>query len=857
MPVSVLKAASKPKTNKSIMGKLTMEAIMRWAKSRSLHLTKFFAHHNRDAERQFFGLGQFVLLLTLAPFITNLTLYHIGKTPEVPSLYAYDANRFDSMALPSLQAKVPPPAFADYNIGAPTPKTLSKKESKKLKSCNFWHSKSETCKALRKKQSGYNASYTKAFLAYLQGFNQYLKDHKQHKTALAAYKKEVEAKYHAFQANAPKPTPPAGPSIMQYTNPSYLSLLGDGEEKNAWQKTTFPTWLLGALLIFPTVALCFWQARWGLLAFGLVVPALNYLVTIPVIFFGWNIPSELQITSTLVPQVAFLWFALRGQMRSKSFAYFILLMASISILTALMSHDETTSIMEVLLPIIVFIVAAAVARLIVKGARENAYLLTKLGWEKGIKTAAHTLLLWLPMASLAIPAFYLTEVMLPETLVNHLYQQQVLVFDYDYDDGVLDNALQSAALKTDDAIYQWHTKTQEIKKDIFDKKTKLTTADLEQGFKEKFDQIIPEKLTFDEHKSDVPLVGFIVDLSVKASQNSTNNAYEIFRGSAKQSLAETIATNEASAKTAVDNNVSKAFTFIDTKYEQGKSAIMAANQQTQASLWWSINGMRALHQLGIIMFIFVCVKSLMYVFARVSFNRDTDTFVTLGETKPTNIAHVKTAIKPTGHEYLINSDHNESYYISRRYQCLGKAPRLTIPQAFHAPIARLFNHAYTMNKIEMQKGNDPVSCSATKGMEFFEWSLAEGETVILDFHHFVGMSDSIKVSTLISPRMSSLLLGRMIFSQATGPGKLILMTKGRAEVIASEGQTGSLPPERMVAMHKNTRLHIDSELDLLNVYFSTAYIRSAGGGKIIVDVDSQRGAKSGLASFIKHFILPV
>jgi len=165
-----------------------------------------------------------------------------------------------------------------------------------------------------------------------------------------------------------------------------------------------------------------------------------------------------------------------------------------------------------------------------------------------------------------------------------------------------------------------------------------------------------------------------------------------------------------------------------------------------------------------------------------------------------------------------------------------------------------------MNEVIMKQGDADVSCSATKGIEFFEWNLAKGENVIFDFHHFVGMTKELQLSTLISPRISSLLLDRMIYSQATGPGKLIVMTKGRAEIgdVCINNTTkkiGSFPSERMIAMQLNSKLHVDSELDILNIYFSSAYIKPVSG-KMIIDVDSQRGAKTGLSSFIRHFLFP-
>lgn len=820
-----------------------MKALLLFVSTRFLKLVKVFAHSDPVSERKCFGLGQFVVLLTLAPFIVNLTLYRLGDQNKSPSHYEYDAERFEPLpTLSSVYTKIFPEP--------PSYKKLNKNDSDELTRCNkvpfhqLIHPKS--CHYVRSKASAYARENTKkkqAYVLQLYKFN----------ANRAKYIAEIKAKYTAFNPNQAKPQPLPTIIVKQYTNNSISFMISDPQITNAWQVTS-SLWLLGAMLIFPTLIRCVRRQQWGLLTFGLAIPAYNYLLTIPAIFFDIDQLSNWMITSSLAPQIAFGWFALKGQMRSKSFVYFLALMFACTFLPLLTNSIEAFSLLKAQLPLLVFIMVAAVARLIVKGARENAYLLQKLGWSRSLKTSLHAFILWLPMATLAIPFLYVTEVLIPQHWINYLHAKQVLVFDHTHD--LLDNVLQSTALKTDDIVYAWHTKTQEIKKDIYDKKTKLNQADLEQSFQKKFDEIVPKDLVFEEHESDVRFVGFIIDLSVKASQSSTNKAYKTFRKSIRGSLRDEVADQEDKLKDSVNNNVSKAFEFIDVKYEEGKRAILKANFDTQTSLWWSINYLHAAHQLTLLFFAFICIKSFLYVFARVSFNRDTGSFVTLGDTNEANTDTTEPQIKPSGREYIINGDLDETYYISRRFQCRGKAPKFAIPQPFYAPIARLISGAYTMNKIQMKKSDDPVNCSATKGMEFFEWSLTKGETVIFDFDYFVGMSGNIKISTLISPRMSSLLLGKMIYSQATGPGKLILMAKGRAEIISSDG-VGSLPPERLIAMHKNTRLHIDSELDPLNIYLSTAYIRPAGGGNIIVDVDSQHGSKSGLASFIKHFILPV
>jgi len=607
-------------------------------------------------------------------------------------------------------------------------------------------------------------------------------------------------------------------------------------------------------LIFPTVWLCIKRRYWGLLAFGLSIPAMNYLSFVVCTVFSVDSLSTWQINSYLAPKIAFAWLVIRGRVVSKSFGVFILFMSLCAILPGLLG-EQGYQIFKAQLPIVIFIAACLVLRLLVKGGQENAYLFRKLGWLTSLRSLVHSFALWLPMALLALPYFYITEVVIPIHTVDKLHAAKALQFNHEHD--MLDNTLQSTAVKADDAMYAWHLSTEVMKRDIHQQGNKLQNINLKKMVEEKYETIMPNSLEFEDYDSDAFLVEHIVELSVDAAQSSTNQAFKKLRQSIKTSLGEIAKERDKQFKEAVKKSKEEALKVVDELYIEGRDAILEVNRVAQASIWWTFNYAQASHQLTILVFIFISLKSLAYVFARVSFKRDTATFITLGESEGISQEKLISHIKRTGLQYLISGDSEATYFISRRFQCRGKAPKFSMPQPFSAPIARLFNGAYSMNKVVMTKGDDTVSCSAAQGIEFFEWDLRDDESVVFDFHNFVGMSDTVNISTLISTRISSLLIGGMVYSQATGPGKLILMAKGRAEITDSVTNSGSLPPERLVAMQTNTRLQVDSELDIVNIYLSTAYIRPAGGGHVIVDIDSQRGTKTGLISFLKRFILPI
>ena len=98
-----------------------MKKILASAKSYSLKLAKQFENAGQSNEQGYFGLGQFVLLLAIAPFIFSLELYSIGEIEKVPSLYEYDSSRFETLPVyPSLgrapKAPTPPKALSQKEI---------------------------------------------------------------------------------------------------------------------------------------------------------------------------------------------------------------------------------------------------------------------------------------------------------------------------------------------------------------------------------------------------------------------------------------------------------------------------------------------------------------------------------------------------------------------------------------------------------------------------------------------------------------------------------------------------------------------------------------------------------------------
>lgn len=272
---------------------------------------------------------------------------------------------------------------------------------------------------------------------------------------------------------------------------------------------------------------------------------------------------------------------------------------------------------------------------------------------------------------------------------------------------------------------------------------------------------------------------------------------------------------------------------------------------------------RVLNVLTILWLIVIAIKSFLYVFGRVVFDRKTDVHVDLADDdtqcRQGTVQHVS--------EVTIPGDYAYDIYYKSNYQPLGPAPRFTIPQAFASALSRIRYGAWNLSRI-------PMPCDDEKGLTFnsvqadylVDWQLQEGEEVVFSYRNFVAMNENVELRTIVSLRVSSLLLGRFVFHAARckgGPGRLILRTRGRPAT--AEQVRRSIPMSRLIAWNSFARFSVDSHLTHADVFMNGFNLRRseyAGDdrpkGIVIVEADARDGGVLfGTLRFAKHFLLPV
>jgi len=248
------------------------------------------------------------------------------------------------------------------------------------------------------------------------------------------------------------------------------------------------------------------------------------------------------------------------------------------------------------------------------------------------------------------------------------------------------------------------------------------------------------------------------------------------------------------------------------------------------------------------------IKTFLYVFSRIAVSVRYKLPATL-EVK--GAASIQGKLYKLGHEYELLSGEHKKFYALRSLEPSGCAPKIYLPQPTRSFFARILSKAYTMNEIQMRAGQEPIRFTATGSAEFIEWDLEENEEIVFSYKSFAAMSETVRLRTVISFRLTALIFGGVLHSCAQGPGKIVFLTRGKANCFEDGTQTDSIPISRIIAWHRNAKFDVISEINLFDIFLSGIYLKPASTDAIIIDADERNAPKAGLAQFIKKFLLPI
>ncbi len=534
-------------------------------------------------------------------------------------------------------------------------------------------------------------------------------------------------------------------------------------------------------------------------------------------------------------KIAFLYFIVKGKLRSIPF----LLILIVVWIVLDIQH------------LILFLTYTILIRFLYLAIKQNIEIFKETGFQKTSKLMAKSLLYWSPLLVFIIPGAILNSKM-NKASIDQIYDKTFIMstnetrkYKRDQFEKDLEFSMEAEIICMQEAI---KSSTGQIN-NIVKTKTKNLDTEVATAYSGILKPTLPEMApVFKEDDC-----GFWGKLNFPCQiKNSAKKTVNDIYAKERQELLTALTTQVRNSANGTQEEIAASTKSINQIIKDQVDAITKGVKRTIQSTFDTITFVNLLLDIA---FGFLILKSFMYVFSRVAFSSDDENYVTLLESDG-NIAKGK--LKNAGNQYTIDPElTSENYFLSRSFEPSGRAPKFSLPQWKSAILARIFTRNYAMNKVVMKSRPEQVHFKAMGSHEFVEWDVKEGEEVIFHFRNFVGMSEGIKISAVVSLRLTSLLFGRLIFTTAKGPGKLILLTKGEPITNGHTVANASVATSRILAWQKNTRFNVESELNIVDVFMSGIYLKKKDDDLIVIDADVKGPSKNGIVRFIKNFILPI
>ncbi|MEM9528613.1 MAG: hypothetical protein AAGA31_18510, partial [Bacteroidota bacterium] len=456
--------------------------------------------------------------------------------------------------------------------------------------------------------------------------------------------------------------------------------------------------LLG-LLVLPLAVYVAYRRRdfWQMLAF---LPL--------VLVFLQLISGDLAVGAPLAwsMRYAFVHFLIRGSLRSWPFLAFLALVG----LSQSFLQFALLGGIALLLRSLVYLV------------KQNLPTLGRMGWKKMVFGTLRSLLLWSPMLLVIIPSLKLSEYLENKAVeviyANSFLDRHTTPMNFEAD---LDQSLDSLIIRMKIQAHYQVDSVREVSGDVRENMPPTTGKLIRNS-------IVPPKKTV----VDFDCAWWRLDCHAAegAGQAAANATSEAFKETGKK-LASNTEKQLSGFLRVGDDSLNLQLDLLDGEIDRQLDQTRSAIQKV------TLNSYRVLLLILLILdlgFFFVVIKSFTYVLARVLFSQKEGTFISLREQDE---KMPRGQITATGNTYHLKAGAGPDFFVNRRYEPAGRAPKMCFPQWYTGIVPRLLSGSWSMNRVVMEADRSAVNFNAAVGIEFVEWELAAGESVVFSYRDFV------------------------------------------------------------------------------------------------------------------------
>lgn len=249
-----------------------------------------------------------------------------------------------------------------------------------------------------------------------------------------------------------------------------------------------------------------------------------------------------------------------------------------------------------------------------------------------------------------------------------------------------------------------------------------------------------------------------------------------------------------------------------------RNQILAAEANLRKTVNFSRQAAQVVSLLLLALLCIALVKSLLYIVALVIFDFRGPSLVQVDGASPIEGGPPMTGAS----DHRIDIDDLRDQELITKAQLDNQAVHTVIaPWKYSAFLARLLRGKYFgFNRGGPYQAGRPIYFSYGNGKHIVDWKLRPGEEVIFSYAHFFGASSNVVLRSRISFKLSTILLGRLVFHSAQaqgGPGHLLLLTNSIAKTVADGGEIEAAEPERLIAWHPHAKFRVQNELTLRSI----------------------------------------